>query len=396
MRAVAAVLPFRVNDYVTEELIDWSAAPDDPIFRMTFPQPGMLAPADLQRMIVLVRDGSPAAVRAAANEIRLRLNPHPAGQLDLNQPRLGERALPGMQHKYGETLLVFPRPGQTCHAYCQYCFRWPQFVGEPGMKIATDNVTAMRDYLMAHPEITDVLFTGGDPMVMSADVLARYVTPLLSVPTVRAVRIGTKALSYWPARFVSDADADDVLRLFESVVASGRHLAVMAHITHPAERGPDLARRAGQRILSTGAVIRCQAPLIRGINDDPIVLAELWRGLTYAGLIPYYLFVDRDTGPHDFFAVPLQRAYGVFRDAYAQVSGLARTVRGPVMSTTDGKVIIDGLADLGGERVFVLRYLQARDAAMVGRPFFATADPAATWFADLKPALGYPDLAPLF
>jgi L-lysine 2,3-aminomutase len=177
-------------------------------------------------------------------------------------------------------------------------------------------------------------------------------------------------------------------------VAAGKHLALMAHITHPAERRPAIVGVATQRIRATGAVIRSQAPLIRGINDDPAVLAELWRGITRDGIVPYYLFVDRDTGPHDFFAVPLERAYAVFRDAYAQVSGLARTVRGPVMSAVDGKVVIDGVVELGGERVFVLRYLQARDPALVGRPFFAAADPSATWLTDLKPAFGLAELTP--
>src|SRR5262249_41347259 len=160
------------------------------------------------------------------------------------------------------------------------------------------------------------------------------------------------SLSYWPYRFVTDADADDLLRLFDRVTASGRQLAVMAHITHPRELLPDVVTTAIRRVRDTGAVIRCQAPLIRGINDDPDVLASLWQRMTTIGLIPYYLFVERDTGPQRFFAVPLERAYAVFRDAYAQVSGLARTVRGPVMSAHPGKVCIDGIAEIAGERVF--------------------------------------------
>jgi KamA family protein len=395
MRAVASVLPFRTNEYVVEELIDWAAGADDPIFRLTFPQPGMLAPADLGRMVRLLRSGAPdAQVRAAANEIRSRLNPHPAGQVDANEPILDGRRITGVQHKYAETLLIFPRPGQTCHAYCQYCFRWPQFVGEPSLKIATDDMGATLQYLRAHPEITDVLITGGDPLIMSADVLRRCVEPLLDVPTIDAIRIGTKSLSYWPHRFVTDPDADDLLRLFDRVTASGRQLAVMAHITHPREMRPDVVATAIRRIRDTGAVIRCQAPLIRGINDDPEVLVTLWQGMTKAGLVPYYLFVERDTGPQQFFAVPLVRAYAVFRDAYARVSGLARTVRGPVMSAHPGKVCIDGVAEIAGERVFVLRYLQAREPRLVGRPFFATADPDAIWFSDLKPALGLTELSP--
>ncbi|WP_018353186.1 KamA family radical SAM protein [Longispora albida] len=378
---------------MVDHLIDWQAAAEDPIFRLTFPQAGMLAPADLARMTALLREDAPAvAVRAAAQEIRARMNPHPAGQVALNEPALGGEQLPGLQHKYAETLLVFPRPGQTCHAYCQYCFRWPQFVGDPEMKIATDDVASMVAYVRAHPEITDVLITGGDPLIMTAEVLARYIRPLLALDQVSSIRIGTKSLAFWPHRVVSDPDADELLRLFESVTASGRHLAIMAHMSHARELSTEVSRLAVSRIRSTGAVIRCQAPMIRGINDDPAVLVDLWRTMVRLGTIPYYLFVERDTGPHDHFAVPLQRAYEVFRSAYAQVSGLARTVRGPVMSATPGKVIIDGVAEIGGEDVFVLRYLQARDPGLVGRPFFAALDPAATWFTDLKPARGLPDL----
>ena len=105
-------------------------------------------------------------MRAAAHEIRMRLNPHPAGQMLLNAPTLGGTPLPGLQHKYPETVLFFPRQGQTCHAYCSYCFRWAQFVDEPGLKMATDDVGTLVAYLRQHPEVTSVLITGGDPMIM--------------------------------------------------------------------------------------------------------------------------------------------------------------------------------------------------------------------------------------
>jgi KamA family protein len=394
-QAVAAVFPFRTNQYVVDELIDWSAVPDDPLYRLTFPQPGMLSTADLARIERLLNDGAPAAaLRAAANEIRWRLNPHPAGQVDENQPQLAGQPLPGLQHKYAETLLVFPRQGQTCHAYCTYCFRWPQFVGVPELKIATDDIAMTQAYLRAHPEVTSVLITGGDALIMSTTVLRRYVEPLLAIDTVESVRLGTKALSYWPYRVLTDPDADDLLALFEQVVDSGRQLAVMAHFSHPRELSTDAARQAVARISRTGAVIRAQAPLIRGVNDDPPTWATMWRQLTRLSVVPYYMFVERDTGPQDYFAVPLARAYEIFRDAYSEVSGLARTVRGPVMSATPGKVCVDGITEIAGERVFVLRMLQARDPALVGRPFFATHDPAAVWLTDLKPALGASTLLP--
>jgi L-lysine 2,3-aminomutase len=252
----------------------------------------------------------------------------------------------------------------------------------------------MVSYLGEHPEVSNVLLTGGDPLIMAADVLRRYVEPLLAVDTVDTVRISTKALSYWPHRFVTDPDADAMLRLFEQVTGAGRQLAVMVHVSHPRELDPPIVATALRRVRSTGAVLRFQAPVIRGINDDAVIWSTMWRRLTALGVVPYYMFVERDTGPHDFFAVPLERAYTIFRDAYSTVSGLARTARGPVLSTTSGKVCVDGVATIAGERVFVLRYLQARDPGLVGRPFFAQFDSAATWLSDLKPAFGAAELGP--
>ena len=387
--AVATVLPFRTNAYVVENLIDWDAAPDDPIYRLVFPQADMLPPADVQRIAsLLARNAPDGEVAAAAHELRTRLNPHPAGQLALNIPDLGDEPLPGVQHKYPETVLVFPKQAQTCHAYCTYCFRWAQFVDEPDLKMATADTARIVEYLRRHREVTSVLITGGDPMIMGADVLRRYVEPLMDegLDHIESVRIGSKSLAYWPQRFVTDPDADDTLRLFEKVVASGRGLAFMAHFSHPRELESPLVAEAVRRIRSTGAVIRTQAPLIRSINDNPATWAAMWGTQVRMGMVPYYMFVERDTGPQDYFAVPLAAGYRIFRDAYRGVSGLGRTVRGPSMSATPGKLCVDGITEVAGEKVFVLHMIQARDPDLVGKPFFARYDPDATWLSDLEPA----------
>ncbi|GAA2082878.1 KamA family radical SAM protein [Actinomadura alba] len=387
IQAVATVLPFRTNSYVVDELIDWSAAPDDPIYRLVFPQEDMLPAADVSRIVDLLRKDAPKAeIDAVAHAVRVKLNPHPAGQMELNIPSFGDGVLPGVQHKYRETVLFFPKQGQTCHAYCTYCFRWAQFVGEPSLKMAGDDVARLCDYLVAHPDVTSVLFTGGDPMIMGEPVFRRYVEPLLELDQLESIRIGTKSLAYWPQKFVTDPDAYDMLRLFERVVAAGKNLAFMAHFSHPREMESPVVREAVRRIRDTGAIIRTQAPLIRSINDDPAVWESMWRTQLRMGMVPYYMFVERDTGPQDYFAVPLGRAYEIFRDAYKNVSGLARTVRGPSMSATPGKVCIDGVVEVAGEKVFVLRLLQCRDADLVNRPFFAKYDPEAVWLDDLRPA----------
>jgi KamA family protein len=388
VRAVATVLPFRTNAYVVENLIDWEAAPDDPIYRLIFPQPDMLPAEDVARLSHLIEtEAPPADIKQAAHEIRMRLNPHPAGQLLLNAPSLQGRPLPGLQHKYPETVLFFPRQGQTCHAYCTYCFRWAQFVDEPELKMATDDISTLVAYLGEHPEVTSVLITGGDPMIMGEAVLRRYIEPLLApeLEHLESIRIGTKSLAYWPQRFVTDPDADATLELFEEVARAGKSLALMAHFSHPRELEPPILRSAVERIRGTGAVIRTQAPLIRSINDDPETWRSMWRTQARMGMIPYYMFVERDTGPQDYFAVPLARAYEIFRDAYQGVSGLCRTVRGPSMSATPGKVCVDGVTTIAGLKVFVLRMIQARDPKLVGNPFFARFDPNATWLTDLEP-----------
>jgi KamA family protein len=388
-RAVATVLPFRTNSYVLDELIDWSAAPDDPIYRLVFPQEDMLPAADVQRLSDLLRREAPKAeIEALAHQVRTRLNPHPAGQLELNIPSFHEEPMPGVQHKYQETVLFFPKQGQTCHTYCTYCFRWAQFVGDPDLKMAADDIERLKRYLSEHPEVTSVLFTGGDPMVMSEPVLRRYIEPLLEVEQLESIRIGTKALAYWPQRWVTDPDADDTLRLFEQVSQAGKNLAFMAHFTHPRELEPAMVSEAVRRIRDTGALIRTQAPLIRTINDAPETWETMWRRQLRMGMVPYYMFVERDTGPQDYFAVPLARAFEIFRDAYKNVSGLCRTVRGPSMSATPGKVCVDGVTEINGQKVFVLHFIQCRDPELVNRPFFAEYDPTAVWLTDLKPAFG--------
>jgi KamA family protein len=394
MRVTAQVLPFRSNSYVVEELINWANVPDDPIFQLTFPQPDMLGP-EHQRLLseTIRRDASPAEVRALADRVRLQLNPHPAGQLTHNVPTLNDEPVPGVQHKYRETCLVFPTAGQTCHAFCTFCFRWPQFTAMPGLRFATDESMRFRDYLRQHREVTDVLFTGGDPMVMSANRLARYVEPLLApeFAHVQNLRLGTKVLAYWPYRLLTDGDADDLLRLLEKVVASGRHLAVMAHFDHWQELSTPAVQAAIRRLQSVGAVIRTQAPLVRHVNDDARVWARMWREQVRLGLVPYYLFVERDTGASRYFKVPLHRALAIYREAAKQESGLGRTARGPVMSALPGKVTVDGTVEVDGKVLFVLSFLQARNPEWCRRPFLAEFDAQATWLSDLRPAFGAPE-----
>lgn len=288
VRVISAVLPFRGNEYVLDQLVDWHDVPADPIFQLVFPQRGMLPEADELR---LAAGPSPALVRG----IRVRMNPHPSGQR-LNVPAVDGTGIPGLQHKYRETVLYFPAHGRRC---------------------------------------------------------------------------------------VTDDDADDLLRLFEEVVTSGRTLAVMAHFTHPRELETSIPRKALARIRSTGAVVCCQAPVVARLNDAA-TWARLWRMELAASAVPDYMFVERDTGPYEYFKVPLARAAEIFGTAYRTLPGLARTVRGPVMSTAAGKVIVDGVQQTQEGRFFQLRMAQARNPALTGRPFRAWYSATASWLPRLR------------
>ena len=392
MEVVGNVLPFKTNNYVVEQLIDWSNIPNDPMYVLTFPQKGMLIPEHYDKMAHTLRSGADKKeIQKVANDIRLQLNPHPAGQMELNVPQLKDGTkLYGMQHKYDETCLFFPSQSQTCHAYCSFCFRWPQFVGMDEMKFAMREGEQLVQYLREHPEISDVLFTGGDPMIMKASMFSVYTDALLDakLPNLKTIRIGTKAVSYWPYKFLTDSDADETLKNFKKIVESGTHLAIMAHFNHLTELSTDPIKEAVKRIRNTGAEIRTQSPLLAHINDDANMWAKMWQKQVSLGCIPYYMFVVRDTGAQHYFGVPLVKAEKIFRSAFRQVSGLARTVRGPSMSATPGKVHVLGVSEINGQKVIVLHLLQGRESEWVGVPFFAKYDENAIWLDDLKPAFG--------
>jgi len=249
----------------------------------------------------------------------------------------------------------------------------------------------LRGYLSEHHEISDILFTGGDPLIMKTKTLREYIEPLTKPDAghnLRTVRIGSKAIAYWPHRFLYDDDAEDLLDLFREVTNAGMQLALMAHFNHPAELRTPVSLEAVRRIRETGAQIRTQTPLLNHINADSQLLADMWAEQTQAGCVPYYLFVARDTGAKRYFELPLVDCQEIFRQAYNKVSGVSRTVRGPSMSAGPGKVQILGVSEFRGEKLIVLRFLQGRDPDWVGKPFFAKYSDTASWLDELEPAEG--------
>lgn len=391
MKVVGSVLPFTANSYVIDELIDWDAAPNDPIFKLIFPRREMLSDEHYDWVAEAVRRNANAAeLSEIATKIHARLNPHPANQVALNVPRVNGEVVEGVQHKYPETVLYFPSEGQRCHAYCTFCFRWAQFVKSRSMRIAATDFDPVVAYLRMHPKVSDVLVTGGDPFVMKSHRLSAIADTLCdpALDHVQTVRFGTKALTYWPYRFVTDDDAGELLEIFSRLRRRGKHVTIMAHFNHWREMQPKIVSEALRRIQATGAVVRSQSPVLRGINDTAATWSRMWREQVRLGIIPYYMFIPRDTGAQSCFDVPLVQAFSIYSQAIQNVSGLARTARGPSMSTSPGKVEICGVTQIGGEKVIALRFLQARDPDWCHRPFFARYDESATWFDELRPAFG--------
>merc|ERR1719245_708342 len=306
----------------------------------------------------------------------------------MNDGSGSKQRVPGAQHKYRETLLFFPSEAQWCHSYCTYCFRWAQFteVGSE-QQFKSKDVSMLTQYIRENKQLTDILFTGGDPAVMKTKIWQKYLEPIIDEKTrkdfeqLSTIRIGTKSLTYWPYRYTHNDDADDFLRLLEKCSLAGKHVTIQAHFTHHQELQTKQVEDAIKRLRMTGANIRSQAPIVKGINDDSEIWQQIWKKQTSLGIIPYYMFIERDTGPKHFFELPLVKAYDVFKDAVSKVSGVARTVRGPSMSCEPGKVAVMGVIN----DMMILQFLQARNPEWMKNPFLAKYDENATWLDDLKP-----------
>ncbi|MFD7966758.1 lysine 2,3-aminomutase [Streptomyces zaomyceticus] len=413
---VGRVLPFRITSHVADELVDWSRAPDDPLYRLVMPHRDMLAPADFAAVEQTLRDGDRDRLRLVVDGLRERFDPHPGGRDD------GD-----LRHTYPETLLVLPFQGRTCRAPCASCFRRPGSTGDPVRSRMPGGPEAMAAHLAHHPEITEVLL-GGDPFAVRTPLLDTYLAPLLDRPHVTTVRIRTETVSFRPQRFLDAPDADDLLRLLERVVASGRRLVLTLPISHPRELRPEATRRAVSRLRATGAVLRTEAPVVRHVNDDAGVWARMWRDQIALGLVPHALLAGYEEGPRRRSpGLSLARTLDVCTAAVRQVSGLrdglgdglgagtgigvgvgvgvgvggrgggegegtepglrvpAPVLRGPVMITGLGELAVEGIAHLDDGPAFALRALRTCDPALTGTVAYARFDPMATRWDELTP-----------
>lgn len=225
----------------------------------------------------------------------------PVGDLDAN-------AVPGVLHKYrGRALLVLTG---ACAVHCRYCFR-RHF---PYADQRLDDAALRRaiDYLAADAEITEVILSGGDPLVLSNRRLAAVIDALSRIPRLRRLRIHSRLPTVRPERI----DAE----LCQMLADSGLSVVLVAHVNH-ADELSEASRAAFERLRAGGVTLLNQAVLLAGINDEENALATLSEALFAQGVLPYYLHQLDPVDGAAHFAVEEARGRGL-------VEGLRRRLPG--------------------------------------------------------------------
>ena len=340
-RKVTKHFAFRVNDYYLS-LIEWDN-PDDPIRKIVIP--------DMDEMTAW---GSLDASDEASNYV-----------------------VPGCQHKYATTALILVN--EVCGAYCRFCFRKRLFIQDSD-EVSKD-VSAAIEYIRSKPYISNVLLTGGDPLILSSKKLESILRPLREIKHVQIIRIGTKLPAFNPFRIIDDPELPSVISRYST---RQKRIYFMMHFNHPREL-TDKAALAVDILLRSGAVLTNQTPILRGINHDPETLAELMKKLSYIGIPPYYFFQCRPTAGNKNYAVPITETYTNLEKAKSMVSGLAKRPK-YVMSHATGKIEIFGLTD----RHIYMRYHRAREPADESRMLICRRDNNAYWLDDLH-EIGEPE-----
>ena len=277
--------------------------------------------------------------------------------------------MPGLEHKYNSTVLLLV--SNVCDGICRYCFRKRLFI-EPQREYLRDLPAAL-DYIQQHEEVTNVLLTGGDPLVLATSKLENIIRQLRKIEHVQIIRIGTKIPAFNPYRIVDDLA---FLKMINKYSTASKKIYVMTHFVHPREL-TDLAVKAVHLLQEAGALIANQMPLIRNLNDDPAVLAELLGKLSFIGATPYYIFQCRPAVGNKAYTVPIEQAYDIIEQAKAKVSGLAKRVRF-VISHSSGKIEVVGKTQ---DLIYFKYHRAARDEDS-GCFMAFKCNPKAFWFDD--------------
>ncbi len=318
-------------------LIDWTD-PNDPIMKMAVP---------------------------SCEELNLEGSYDTSGEAENTK-------LPGLQHKYSETALVLVT--NTCATYCRHCFR-KRLVGLPTEETLKrmDDAT---EYIKEHPEINNVLVSGGDPFTLCNKSIERILDHLTRIPHVKFIRFGTRVPVTYPNRL----DDNELLGIFKRYSTNKKRLQVVTQFNHPKEICPK-SIKAVSDLIDAGALLNNQTVLLRGVNDRPDVLASLMNGLVSIGVSPYYVFQCRPLARvKNHFQVPLFKGLKIVENAKAQCNGLSKRFK-YVMSHVTGKIEILGIMD--GEIYF--KYHEAKERKNLGVMFKHPINKSSGWLDDFNP-----------
>ncbi len=278
--------------------------------------------------------------------------------------------LPGMQHKYKQTALILST--SQCAMYCRHCFR-KRLVGGETEEVAKD-LEALAAYVREHTEINNVLISGGDAFLNSNGTIETYLRLFTEIPTLDFIRFGTRTPVVLPQRITTDPSLLDILKTY----GEKKQILIVTQFNHPREI-TDEAILAVKLLREAGCIIRNQTVLLKGVNDDPNVLAKLMNKLVSIGVIPYYIFQCRPVaGVKNQFQVPLVQGVRIVEDAKRQMNGQAKSIR-YAMSHPTGKIEI--LGEMGPNQI-VMKYHQAKYEGSCGRLFLQPVAPDQCWLGD--------------
>jgi len=333
LKKVTDKFAFYANDYYLS-LIDWDD-PKDPIRRIVIP-----SIEELEEW----------------------------GKLDPSNEK-AYTIFPGLEHKYHSVAVFLVT--YKCDSLCRYCFRKRLFI-ESEREYLQDWGAAYQ-YVREHPEVTNVLLTGGDVLMLPTSQLEEILVTLREIKHVRIIRLGTRIPSYNPYRIIDDPS---LLKVIEKNSTKRKRIYLMTHFVHPREL-TDVAVEAVALMQKAQAKLANQTPLIRGVNDDPKVLAELLAKLSFIGAVPYYIFQCRPALGNKAYTVPIEEGYEIVEQAKSRVSGLAKRAR-YTMSHSSGKIEIVGKTK---DYVYFKYHRAFRDEDS-GRFMVFKSNPNAYWFDD--------------
>ncbi len=222
--------------------------------------------------------------------------------------------IPFLTHRYPDRVLVYPT--FFCSLFCRFCFRRFK-TGVPNSVPSISDAQKIEAYIRSHEEIEEVIFTGGDPLTLNDMQIHGWLSRIRAIPTVRRIRFHTRTLVNLPSRFIQS-----LIDIFLQFQDSTHPIFLVTHFNHAQEIAQENID-AIAKLVNSGIVVRNQSVLLNGVNDDPKILEDLFKGLVDMRVIPYYLHqLDLAQGTNHF-RVPLERGMEIMKSLQGKVTGLA-------------------------------------------------------------------------